>query len=96
MPYGRELYELEVRKIWFYKGSGKSEREISKILKHYKTVIYNFLSKRNFYRKYKWSGRKSKLSARGNRQIFKLATKQNLSTRKIAQQTNKTISHTKV
>lgn len=93
MPRGRELSELEVRKIWFYKGSGKSEREISKILKRSKTAIHNVLSKRDFYGKYKRSGRKNKVSARDKRQIFKLATKQNLSTRKITQQTSKNISH---
>ena len=48
MPYGRELYELEVRKIWFYKGSGKLEHEINKILKLSKTAIHNFLSKKRF------------------------------------------------
>ena len=72
------------------------EHEINKILKCSKTAIHNILSKRDFYRKYKRSGRKSKLSACNNRQIFKFATKQNLSTCKITQQISKTISHTAV
>jgi len=70
MPHGRELSEQEVQKIWFYKGSGKSECEISKILKHSKTAINNVFSKRDFYGKYKRSGKKSKLSVRDNRRIF--------------------------
>ena len=93
MSRGKELSELEVRKIWFYKGFGKSEREISKILKRSKIAIHNVLSKRECYRKYKRSGKKNKVSARDKRQIFKLSTKQNLSTCKITQQTSKTISH---
>ena len=54
--HGRELSELEVRKILFYKGSGKLEYEINKILKGSKTAIHNILSKRDFYGKYKRSG----------------------------------------
>ena len=41
----------------------------------------------------KRSDRKGKLSAYDYRQIFKLATKRNLSNRKITQQTSKIISH---
>ena len=42
----------------FEKCSGKSEREISKILKLIKTDIHNVLSKRDFCGNYKRSGRK--------------------------------------
>ena len=36
-----------MKRVWFYKGKRKSEREISKILNRCKTAIHNVLSKKN-------------------------------------------------
>ena len=96
MERGRELSELKVREFWFYKGSEKSKRGICEIFISSKTANHNVLRKIDFSRKYKKSSRKRKLSTRDNRRIFKLQTKQNLSTRKIPQKTRKIISHTAV
>ena len=93
MPCERDYLNYKFEKFGFIKGCRKLERKISKILKCSKTAIHNVLNKRDFYGKNKRSGRKNKLSARDKRRIFKLATKQNLSTRKTTKQTSKTVSH---
>ena len=32
MPWGKELYATEARKIWFYEGADKSEQEKGRLI----------------------------------------------------------------
>lgn len=96
MPRGKELSETEVRKIWFYKGAGKSEREIARLMKRSKTAIHNVIIRKHYSNTIKRSGRKRILTARDDRQIFRLSTKKGLSTREISKRFSKRTSHVTV
>lgn len=96
MPRGKELSECEVRKILFYKGSGKSERDIARLMNRSKTAIHNAIIRKDYSNKIKRSGRKNILTARDNRQIFRLSTKKGLSTREISKRFSKKTSHVTV
>lgn len=41
MARGKELSVTKIRKIRFYKDTGKSERKIARLMKHFKTAINN-------------------------------------------------------
>lgn len=62
-----------MRKILFYKGAGKSEREIATLMKRSKTAIYNELIRKNNSNRFKWPGRKRILAAQENHKIFQLS-----------------------
>ena len=61
MPRGKELSEFEIRKIWFYKGKGWSERKISKFLKRSMSSILRVLLKKMLYGKKTRNGRRKAL-----------------------------------
>lgn len=83
------MSEIEVRKILCFKGAGKSEREIARLMKRSKTAIHNAIIRNNFSKKIKRYGRKRILTARDDRQIFRLAAKKGQSTREISKRFNK-------
>ena len=84
----RELSVTEVRKSWFYKGGGKFQREKASLKKRSKTAIHNVIITNkvqiilNFCRK-------KVLTAKDNREIFRLLTKKGLSIHEISKSFSK-------
>ncbi|GBL97097.1 hypothetical protein AVEN_254133-1 [Araneus ventricosus] len=83
MPMGKELSECEVRKILFDKGTGKSEREIDRLMKRSKTAIHSVIIRKDNSNEIKRSGRKRILTARNDDEFFNYQTKKGLSIRKL-------------
>lgn len=84
MPRGKELTEIEVRRVWFLRGKGMSIRRIAKEMKRSKTAIANVLKRGIDGSVQKRSGARSKLSHRDRRRIIRLATLQKMSAAEIA------------
>lgn len=79
MPRGKELSSEERTKITTYRESGLSIRQIAQKVNRNKSTIVNFLKDPKKYGTNKRSGRPSTLSARGKREVWRLAVKRNLS-----------------
>ena len=82
---GKELSEYEVRKMLFYKDTGKSKKEITKLIKRSKTVII----RKQDSKKIKQYKREKNLIALKDRQIFRQSTKTNLSVLEISKRFSK-------
>ena len=84
MPRGKELTEIEVRRVWFLRGTGMSIRRIAKEIRRSKTAIENVIKRGVDGSVQKRSGAKSKVSHRDRRRIIRLATLQKMSAAEIA------------
>ena len=71
MAKGTKSPEFEKDKITALKSIGKSQREISKVLGHSKTVICNYLKSQNKYGTKKPTGRLEKLAPQFKRRIVR-------------------------
>lgn len=94
----KELFEYEIRKkLYFIRVLAlKSKRKIATLMKCSKTTFHIVIIKKKSKRKIKRSWWKKKLTGRNNRQVFRLSTKEGLTTHEISTCLSKTTSHVTV
>lgn len=76
MSRRRVLFEVKGWKLWFYSRKEKSAQKLIDILYSSETDIYDFLGKRDYYRKHNKSGWENyaiREKSGENKQIFQLA-----------------------
>lgn len=73
MPRGKELTEIEVRRVWILRGTRMPIRRIAKEIRRSKSALENVIKRGIDGSVQKRSGAKSKLSHRDRRRIFRLA-----------------------
>lgn len=84
MPRGKELTPVERGAIKAYKDTGKSNREIARLLKRSEKAVRNCLLQKDGVPRKKRPGRPRKLTERDARHIFRLATVKDMSATEIA------------
>src|SRR3978361_1171144 len=83
MPRGSELSKFEMGQITALYAAGKSGREIANLINRSKTVVYNYLQKKENYGKLRRTGRPKSLNNRDKRQVFRLISTGNYSCSKV-------------
>ena len=96
MPHGKTLSENEKKLIVKLRKNNQSYRQIGRKLKRSHTVIGNFLRNPSNYAQKKRPGRKTIVSERDKRKIFRLSSNQSISAAKIVDQLSRKMSRTTI